>query len=783
VRLYGGLSKNKGTSRVLATQYKESAVTLPVSWVGFYKFPDLDGQILRRVLIAAGTTLQLVNTDTGALTELATGRTSGQFAMSAQLDNYLFITNQDDLLIGSGDEMVKYDGHEITNWGVEAPGLTATEVEAFSSTTGWTGTNASLLAETTTTFDGSSLRMTQGNSATAATMIKTLSSTFDGQSGEASRVQQYIYINPTSYDNLATSGAAVQLWYSSDTGSVANNMYRFDFRIGELVPGWNRLTCSFTAAPSGNTGSSAGTLTVSAIKTIQLGINAAATDSEVVVYWDKLDTLELGAPTGTFTDNSGSVFTNNATNGIWNYRVTYVTKYGLESNAGTALEMDNRGDSDTWASVVLAGIPVSSDSQVIARRIYRTIGNGGTFLRLATINDNVTTTYTDTTSDGSLGTQTPPILGSTALGKDNARPPKCGIVAEWKKTIFLAGDPQNPTKLYFSRDAVGEAVPFLNQFDFPERITGIFKSNFGLVVCTETSFWRVTGNNPGFDIEERLSGIGAVARRSVGTTRTLGWAMDLDGMRTFDLVNQTKVSEPIRDKYDALSRTKIDTLHTGHTRKDNAILQFNPDAGGDFDSAFVYQYWVDDPSQGMWSTLDLPSSFDIMHIQEVEDANGDPKLYAADRDGMLLELFDDDSKDWVLPNGTNQAITTTFKTPAMRWGEAGRQTNGWAGRIHPRWIELQTKGDATTWTITVNMYKGPDSDTALSSSSYSFTVGPDASLQRLSAKDLHPGEWIEIEATNSQAGVSSTIEAIRVYFFTKPGQFQVVGDEGDGGNV
>ncbi len=783
VRKYGGLAKSKGTSRVLSTQYKEGGNNKPISWVGFYKFPDLDGQILRRVIIQAGTTIQLVNTATGGLTSLATGRTSGLFSVSAQLDSNLFFSNQNDLLVGNGDGMFKYDGHEVTLWGVRKPGDDSTNVDTFDSVSGWTATNATIIAEATTTFDGDSIKMTQGGSTTSATMLKALTSTFNGQSGESDRVRVFVYIDPTSFDNLATSGASLQVWASSDNGSIATNFYRFDFSIGLLLPGWNNLALDFSSAPSGSNGTSGGTLDTTAIKTVQFGLIAQTASDAVVVYWDKLDTLELGAPTGTLTDTSGSVFTNNAINGIYKYRVTYVSKYGLESNAGPALTVDNRGGSDTFGSIELAGIPTSPDSQIIARRVYRTIGNGGIFLLLTQLQDNTTTTFSDTVSDGALGTDTPPILGRTLVGKDTERPPDAGIIAVWKKTVFLAGDPLNPATLFFSQDAKGEAFPFRNTFDFPERITGLFKSNFGLVVCTETSFWRVTGDNPNFDVERVLDGMGSVARRGVGTTRTLGWATDLDGMRTFDLVNQSKISEPIRDKYDALDRTKIDTLHTGHTRKDNAIIQFNPDSSGDFDSAFVYQYWIDDPTVGFWQTLDLPSEFDIMHLQEIEDANGDPKLYAADRDGMLFELFDDDAKDWILPNGNAQAIVTTFSTVSMRLGEAGRQIAGWAGRVQPRFIEIQTEGDSTIWTVLVEMFKGPDSTTAMDSATYTFEVGPKRSLQRLPAKALHPSEYIKVTVTNNDSTVASVIEAIRVYFFTKPGQFMVDTAEDQGGNV
>lgn len=781
-RKYGGIAKAKGTSRILASQYQEGGVTKPISWVGFYKFPDLDGQILRRILIAAGTTIQSVDSSTGALTNLISGRKSGNFHMDDQLDRFMFITNQNNLLVGDGDDLLKYDGQEISNWGIKRPGEDETLIETFDDITDWTTVNSTIADELTTTFDGTSIKLTTSTGAALGAMINTLASTFSAPTGEADRVRFNVYISSTDFDNLVTSGGAIQAWFSSDTGTVSTNFYRFDFSIGNLVPGWNTLSCSFLAAPTGNNGTSGGTLNTSAIKTIQFGATTQVVGDSIDAYFDKLVTLSLGAPSGAFADTSGAVFSNDATDGIYTYRVTFLTKYGLESNAGDALIMDNRSGSDTYAEIDLTSIPISADSQVIARRVYRTIANGGTFLRLTQINDNTTTVYTDTTPDGSLGTDTPPILGSTATGKDTAVPPQAGIIKVWKKTVFMAGDPLNPATLYFSEDSNPEAFPFINTFTFEERITGLFRANFGLVVCTETAFWRVTGDNPNFNVERVLDRIGCTARRGAGTARRMGWAVDFDGMRLFDLVTPTKISEPIRDLYDALPRQEQETLHTTHSRKDNAIIQWNPTASGAFTSGFCMQYAVDDPTIGAWQTLDPPAGFDFMHLAEVEDTNGDPHLYAADRDGMLFEFFSDSSQNWTKPDGSETALTTTFTTPALRLGEIGRQINGWAGRVHPRWIELQCDGDATTWEVTVNMFKGPDSDTPNDSQTIEFSMGPDRSLIRHPTK-LHPNEYMSFTLTNTDLDVTSTVLNLRVYFFTKPGQFQIDQGEGAGGNV
>ena len=74
-RKYQGVSKLKGASRVLSSIYQEVAVTKKITSVMFYNYPDFDGQLNRQTIIAAGSTLQKVNSD-GSLTSLKTGQTS-----------------------------------------------------------------------------------------------------------------------------------------------------------------------------------------------------------------------------------------------------------------------------------------------------------------------------------------------------------------------------------------------------------------------------------------------------------------------------------------------------------------------------------------------------------------------------------------------------------------------------------------------------------------------------------------------------------------------------------
>ena len=87
------------------------------------------------------------------------------------------------------------------------------------------------------------------------------------------------------------------------------------------------------------------------------------------------------------------------------HKITYVTAIGeTTGQSGTGGSL---GGSNT---AVQLGLPTSADPDVIARRVYRTVGGAGSgtdYFLVATINDNSTTSYTDTVGDGSLGAAIP----------------------------------------------------------------------------------------------------------------------------------------------------------------------------------------------------------------------------------------------------------------------------------------------------------------------------------------------------------------------------------------
>jgi hypothetical protein len=772
---YGSVAKIAGSSRVLASVYSESSVTKPISWVGFYKAADLNGEILRHVLVAAGTILARVEsagtltTLTGSGKPITETRTSGLYHDSARFGDFLFISNQNPALIGSGDTMVKYNGSEILRWGVVAPGNAETTIETFSSISGWTTIDGGTWAtDTTTTQDGTALKVT-GVTATA-TLQKTIGAFVIDATVNEARIRLYVYIPRGQIDNIAQSDAVV-IRVGSDT-DVNNNYYQFNYNIGNLQEGWTRLDLDLNLeANDVGTGSPAsisttGSPSASNLRTFRIALSAKAGKTLDGVRFDRFIYLDAGVPT-LAQGATGSVFSNAA---VYKYVTTFVSKTGHESNAGP--ESDTLTLTLARAAISLTSIPTSTDPQVIARKIYRTVNGGNVFLFIDTIEDNTTTTYSDTTADTAIGSTQPPFAGD--ISDDNSPPPDAGIVKVWQRTVFLSGDPSSPFSVFFSADDEGESFPTLNVTNLDDRVTGMYETYSGLVVETETGKWQVTGSNPDFRFDKIINQIGCVGRRANGETRIQGWSIDRDGVRLYDLNEPVKISEVIRDKFSTEFDTEnIELTHSAHSKSNNLITMFVPDSSGNYTSDnYIYQYPLDDISRGWWSQLSLPSSINVQHVVEIENSDGDFEFLAGATDGMLYKLFDPASKNWATATST-EAITTTLKTKWFRLGGLGAESEQATGRVQPRFVEIRKSGDNATWTCVVETANGDNQTTVTASKTISFAFGTNDSLLRMPVPSMQAGEYFRLTLTNSQASVSSTLSGIRVYFHVLPGQFAI----------
>lgn len=95
----------------------------------------------------------------------------------------------------------------------------------------------------------------------------------------------------------------------------------------------------------------------------------------------------------------------NVENGAHRYLATFVTADG-ETEAGTVSSAVTVADKTVNGKVQLSAIPLGGLG-VTSRKLYRTAAGGSTYLLLATLADNTTTTYLDNIADASLGAGAP----------------------------------------------------------------------------------------------------------------------------------------------------------------------------------------------------------------------------------------------------------------------------------------------------------------------------------------------------------------------------------------
>lgn len=131
------------------------------------------------------------------------------------------------------------------------------------------------------------------------------------------------------------------------------------------------------------------------------------------------------APSGTAGGNSNGA---GVLSGVYQWKITYVNSQSVEGNPSDVIY-----NSSVTAKIQrLTSLPIAPQSWgVSSRRLYRTVSSGSTFLRVATISDNTTTTYDDNIADSSLGTAAP---------TDNGEPPVYSEIKYHANRLFMIGN-------------------------------------------------------------------------------------------------------------------------------------------------------------------------------------------------------------------------------------------------------------------------------------------------------------------------------------------------------
>lgn len=129
--------------------------------------------------------------------------------------------------------------------------------------------------------------------------------------------------------------------------------------------------------------------------------------------------------------------------GNYQYEVTFVTANG-ETTGGTAASITTTSGNQ---AVNLTAIP-TGPTGTTSRKIYRTAVGGSTYGLLTTLGDNTTTTYGDTTADGSLGAAIP-VSNTATTNTNNASLTWTAVVGATSYHIYR-GTTAGRESVYFS---------------------------------------------------------------------------------------------------------------------------------------------------------------------------------------------------------------------------------------------------------------------------------------------------------------------------------------------
>ena len=234
---------------------------------------------------------------------------------------------------------------------------------------------------------------------------------------------------------------------------------------------------------------------------------------------------------GTFAAASGGA---GILTGTYRYRVTFgAPAIGIESNPNPTDVTFTASSND----IDLSNIPVSADSQVAVRYLYRTVGNGATFFLLTTINDNTTTTYTDNTADADLEPQE--LLFTNTDPSDNTFDFRMHVGPHAQRmwwSLATGSSGAFGARVYYSRVGFPESLEgFIDLGSTENSVKSLVIWNGALWVCTPDMWYEVIGDDEPFAFRPVYGTIGTYYRQTIQPTPNGIIYIDRDGdVRLFD---------------------------------------------------------------------------------------------------------------------------------------------------------------------------------------------------------------------------------------------------------
>jgi hypothetical protein len=728
-----------------------------------FEYSDRAGTRNRKQLVLTSAGVLKVRAGSSTLTALGSGfHASAACALS--LRDHIYISGENQRGFDTGGK--KYDGTNLRNWGVLAPGQKTVLLDHINDSALWGPHTNSTVGESSVSVSGSgsvSLAKTGTTSKISGIVGPTMAARdFTVNDGQ---MYVYMYLPDGVLQKLNNDPTNVYPAFEIELfDGVTYLRYILD-DAGSLVPGWN-LISFVVGSPTVDLG--ANETAVTRVRMFLCTRNDSDTFSGVLFNF--LHQKVNSAPTAIDSGIVGNV------DGTVSYRVTFLTEKGVESNAGSASSSLTVSDK----KVRLISIPVSDDPQVIARRIYRDIGGDAIFRFVAQIDNNDDTEYTDDVASASLGGATAPIAGDDEL--DASPPARFRHVAAHNGRVFGI-DADDPRTLWVSDVNAPEEYRLIDQISVDEELVSLRSHTFGLMLIGRDKWFVLTGDGvaTAFDALELNKELGTNAFRTTDSGKSFVWAMrEREIYLVADPRDPWYISSTFQDWLDEISDPTACFLL--HDRARRRLLIFNGT-----NEVGVWQFGVRDTGtisadgsgidpqdmrQGSFHTLLLPSSVVPACAEVVETDAETPETWIGCGDGRVYRLNDPAQTDWATDSST-EPVAAEWESHALPLGPDG----AWSGRGEPRYLELEAEtAAAATWTATVTILTAAEgAELASVAFDIDLPAGDSSVIVPVPAESLVSGGWARVKLANSLTGEGATLRAVRLAFVPRARRWGVRG--------
>ena len=362
------------------------------------------------------------------------------------------------------------------------------------------------------------------------------------------------------------------------------------------------------------------------------------------------------SPTCTRTGGSTGTYT-------MSYKITAVSAQGeTEPTAATSATVNQATLSDT----VYMTVGWTASANAIGYNIYGRTNGYWRFLKY--VEGQATNSWADTGTADESEVFTPPEGNSTAG-------PVGEFVALYKDSLFVLGDPDNPSRLYYSGGgdrindfSVSNGGGFLdiNKND-GQRGTGLIGFKNTLIVFKEDSIYQFQFTTSGLpQVTQINAAVGCIAPRSIVAVENDIFFASRRGVFTignepgfaFDVLRTNETSARVRSIFQSIESDYLSRIAAVYATKGNVNLVI-----------FAYT-----PSGGAWNSEALVYDRERLAWYKWTNIRANCWLNYIESDGTTRVLYGDEYSGYVkeILTGTNDfgsAIQGTFKLKAENFGE------------------------------------------------------------------------------------------------------------------